>query len=135
MTNYLFVCGQNRVRSPAAAEYFSRLLKKKCIESHVESAGLSDHSKRQISKEICDIADVIFVMEEWMSNKLIKKGYADKTQIINLDILDIYFMGQIHEDWALPLRATIQLDRSYNIFVIAVTYSLGLLLKRFGGVI
>ena len=106
MTNYLFICHQNKIRSKAIAKYFSKLLQKRSIEGCVESAGLYVEDEepdswgcrsRKINKELCNVADVIFVMEEYMNNKLVEDFGVDKGKIVNLDILDVYWSGQFNQ--------------------------------------
>ena len=59
MTNVLFVCGQNELRSPTAEQLFA---------DHpgirVASAGLKREAAERVSAEWVEWADVIFVMEK-----------------------------------------------------------------------
>ncbi|MFH0924405.1 MAG: protein tyrosine phosphatase [bacterium] len=108
MVNYLFVCFQNKIRSKVISQYFSRLMKEKGIGGNVESAGLYvesekpdswDVSSHQVTKEMCSIADIIFVMEEEMGDELVKKYSTKREKIINLDILDTYYGPKFNEDF------------------------------------
>ncbi len=98
MNTYLFVCRSNKMRSVCCANYFSDLLKDKGICAKIESAGLrvSDpkksfgHIPKQATREMFDIANRIFVMEEWMNYELRKDYGVPEEKIINLDILDLY---------------------------------------------
>jgi len=83
----LFVCSQNRLRSPTAEQVFSSL---DTIE--VASAGLNQDAEIPLGNELVEWADVIFVMENAHRNKLRKKFKAqlkDK-QVVCLDIPDDY---------------------------------------------
>ena len=87
MKHVLFVCSQNRLRSPTAEQVFSSL---DTIE--VASAGLNQDAEIPLGNELVEWADVIFVMENAHRNKLRKKFKAqlkDK-QVVCLDIPDDY---------------------------------------------
>ena len=87
MMNLLFVCSQNRLRSPTAEQVFA---------SHpaldVTSAGTNNDAENPVTAELLEWADIIFVMERMHRNKLQQRfRQALKTsRIICLDIPDDY---------------------------------------------
>ncbi len=87
MKNVLFLCSQNRLRSPTAESIFSN------IEGFdVRSAGLDNDATVQLSTELVEWAEYIFVMEKSHRNKLRKKfkKYLNTQRVICLDIPDEY---------------------------------------------
>ena len=89
----LFVCSQNRLRSPTAEQVFS---KRSDIE--VESAGTNHDAETPLTHELVAWADIIFVMEKAHRAKLQKKFKASlkKARVICLDIADDYeFMDPV----------------------------------------
>lgn len=92
MKNVLFVCSQNRLRSPTAEQVFA---------SHpgidVASAGTNNDAENPLTPELVRWADIIFVMENTHRNKLRKRFKADlgKARVICLGIPDEYeFMDE-----------------------------------------
>ena len=87
MHHVLFVCSQNRFRSPTAERVFSSWPR---IE--VASAGLEPTATRPITPELLKWANSIFVMERSHRNKLLKKfrPYLKDRRIICLNIPDEY---------------------------------------------
>ena len=91
MQNVLFVCSQNKLRSPTAEQVFA---------SHpgieVLSAGTNNDADNPLTAELVRWADIIFVMERAHRNKLQKRFKADlKARVICLDIPDEYeFMDE-----------------------------------------
>ena len=87
MTNVLFVCSQNRLRSPTAEEVFANY---PGVET--ASAGLNNDADEPLTSELVRWADIIFVMEKTHRSKLRKTFKADlKAQrVICLDIPDEY---------------------------------------------
>ncbi|AZO49833.1 MAG: protein tyrosine phosphatase [Mesorhizobium sp.] len=87
MKNVLFVCSQNRLRSPTAEQVFS---KRRDIE--VESAGTNHDADNPLTHELVAWADIIFVMEKAHRAKLQKKFRSSlkKARLICLDIPDDY---------------------------------------------
>ena len=83
----LFICMQNRLRSPTAEKVFSvypRL--------EVRSAGLEAGSRVVVTRDLLEWADIIFVMERRQRN-LIHKKFKDiyeKKRIICLYVPDEY---------------------------------------------
>lgn len=93
MTNILFVCSANRLRSPTAEQVFSTW---PGIET--DSAGISNGADVLLSAEQIEWADLIFVMEKTHRNKLNRKFRAslNKKRVICLDIPDDYeFMDPV----------------------------------------
>jgi predicted protein tyrosine phosphatase len=83
----LFVCSQNRLRSPTAEQVFS---KRQDLE--VESAGTNHDAETPISTELVEWAEIIFVMEKAHRAKLQKRFRAalGAKRLICLDIPDDY---------------------------------------------
>lgn len=91
MKKILFLCSQNRLRSPTAEQIFS---------SHagieVTSAGLNNDAENPTTPELVAWADTIFVMEKAQRSKLQRRFKAHlKARVICLDIPDDYdFMDE-----------------------------------------
>jgi predicted protein tyrosine phosphatase len=87
MTNVLFVCSANRLRSPTAEQVFSTW---PGVET--DSAGISAGATVLLSSEQVDWADIIFVMERSHRNKLARKFRArlNGKRVVCLDIPDDY---------------------------------------------
>jgi len=85
--NVLFVCSQNRLRSPTAEQVFST---REDIE--VASAGLDSRCANPVTPELVEWADIIFVMERAHRNKLSKRFRSSlkAARVICLDIPDDY---------------------------------------------
>jgi predicted protein tyrosine phosphatase len=83
----LFICSQNKLRSPTAEAVFSEY---EGLE--VESAGLNHDAEVPLSVVMLEQADIIFVMEKAHRSKLSKKfkPYLKDQRIICLDIPDNY---------------------------------------------
>ncbi|TYL87088.1 phosphotyrosine protein phosphatase [Bradyrhizobium rifense] len=93
MTNVLFVCSANRLRSPTAEHVFSTW---PGIET--DSAGISNDADVLLSTEQVEWADIIFVMEKAHRNKLNRRFRASLNgkRVICLDIPDDYeFMDPV----------------------------------------
>jgi predicted protein tyrosine phosphatase len=92
MKNVLFVCSQNRLRSPTAEQIFASW---PGIE--VSSAGTNHDAENPLSPEIVEWADIIFVMEKAHRTKLRRQFQRrlKAARIICLDIPDDYgFMDE-----------------------------------------
>ena len=91
MKKVLFLCSQNRLRSPTAEQVFAS---HKGIE--VASAGLNNDAENPTTPELVAWADLIFVMEKAHRNRLQKRFKANlKARVICLDIPDEYeFMDE-----------------------------------------
>jgi predicted protein tyrosine phosphatase len=87
MKNVLFVCSQNRLRSPTAEQVFAG---RKDVE--VASAGTNHDADNPVTHELVARADIIFVMEKAHRNKLQRKFKASlkKARLVCLDIPDDY---------------------------------------------
>lgn len=86
MKNVLFVCSQNRLRSPTAEQVFAA---RRDIE--VELAGTNHDAENPLTTELVGWADIIFVMEKTHRAKLQKKFRATlKARVVCLDIPDDY---------------------------------------------
>src|SRR5262245_29077716 len=85
MKHVLFICSQNRLRSPTAEHLFSN---REGFE--VASAGVSPDAETTVSPELLEWADVIFVMERAHRNKLSRKfgAHLGSKRIVCLDIPD-----------------------------------------------
>lgn len=87
MKNMLFLCSQNKLRSPTAHAVFAAY-----DGFEVRSAGLDRDAVVPVTAKLIEWADCIFVMEKTHKNKLQKKyrKHLNKQQIICLDIPDEY---------------------------------------------
>ncbi|MBD2514101.1 phosphotyrosine protein phosphatase [Nostoc sp. FACHB-973] len=87
MKKLLFLCSQNRLRSPTAEAVFSEY---EGLET--DSAGLDRYAEVPVSTEALAWADIIFVMEKSHKNKLSKnfQPFLKDKKIICLDIPDEY---------------------------------------------
>jgi len=98
---FLFVCYANQNRSPTAEKVFRELLKKRGyrVSDNIDakkgrvvlSAGFDTNGHgRQISKDLTDKFDEIFVMSRGMSEELTETYKQDPRKIVVLDIPDVY---------------------------------------------
>lgn len=87
MTNVLFVCSANRLRSPTAEQVFSTW---PGIET--DSAGISAGATVLLTSEQIDWADIIFVMEKTHRSKLTQRfrNHLKNKRVVCLDIPDDY---------------------------------------------
>ena len=88
MKKLLFICSQNRLRSPTAEQVFS-------LHQHLEtaSAGTNHDAEIPLSAELVEWADLIFVMEKAHLNKLrskFKRHLRGHQRVVCLDIPDDY---------------------------------------------
>lgn len=65
MTNVLFICGRNRLRSPTAEQLFAGW-----PGVEVASAGVNPDADQVVTPELLEWAHLIFVMEQVHKNKL-----------------------------------------------------------------
>jgi predicted protein tyrosine phosphatase len=81
----LFVCSQNRLRSPTAEQVFS-----KRADIEVDSAGTNNDAGNPLTAELVEWADIIFVMEKAHRTKLQQRfrRHLKKARVICLDIPD-----------------------------------------------
>ena len=87
MKHVLFICSQNRLRSPTAEQVFSTWK-----EIEVTSAGLNNDAENPVTPEVLEWADIIFVMERVHRDKLSKKfrAHLNGKRIVVLNIPDDY---------------------------------------------
>jgi len=87
MKKLLFICSQNRLRSPTAEQIFSTYER-----LDVRSAGLDKDAISPLLSDDLEWADIFFVMEKSHRNKLSKKfkEYIRGKRVINLNIPDEY---------------------------------------------
>lgn len=85
--NALFICSQNKLRSPTAEHIFA-----KWPNVETDSAGLNNDADVQLSTEQIEWADIIFVMEGTHRNKLSQKfrKHLNGKRVVCLDIPDDY---------------------------------------------
>jgi predicted protein tyrosine phosphatase len=92
MMRVLFICSQNRLRSPTAEQIFAPW---EGIE--VASAGLANEAQNPVTPELLAWAELIFVMEKAHRRKLAQKfrTHLGDKRIVCLDIPDRYhYMDQ-----------------------------------------
>ncbi len=100
----LFVCLGNIERSPKGAKIFKKLALEKKLDVEVSSAGLElykdlspqelkeefsndlDHTPKIITQELADKTDIIFVMENYMKEKIIENFKKPEDKIITLNV-------------------------------------------------
>jgi predicted protein tyrosine phosphatase len=87
MKHVLFLCSQNRLRSPTAESIFADR-----DGFEVRSAGLNNDAVVPTTPKLVEWADYIFVMEKAHRNKLQKKfkKHLNKQRVICLNIPDEY---------------------------------------------
>ncbi len=87
MKNVLFVCSQNKLRSPTAEQVFTSYPGIECA-----SAGLNHNAENPLTPELLEWAEIIFVMEKAQRAKLTSrfKKYLHDQHIICLNIHDNY---------------------------------------------
>lgn len=85
--NLLFVCSQNKLRSPTAEQVFSQYPGIEAL-----SAGTNNDADTPLDAELVDWADIIFAMERMHVSKLRGRfrKYLDGKRVICLDIPDDY---------------------------------------------
>ncbi|MFY8074246.1 MAG: low molecular weight protein tyrosine phosphatase family protein [Sphingorhabdus lacus] len=87
MKRFLFVCSQNKLRSPTAEQIFS-------IRDDIEvsSAGTNHDAENPLDAEQVEWADIIVVMEKQHRNKVQQrfKSALKSKRIVVLDIADEY---------------------------------------------
>lgn len=87
MKRFLFVCSQNKLRSPTAEQIFSVR-----DDIEVSSAGTNHDAENPLDAEQVEWADIIIVMEKQHRNKLQQrfKSALKSKRIVVLDIPDDY---------------------------------------------
>lgn len=95
-TKVLFVCSENRMRSPTAAAVFSEYQ-----DIEARSAGTNADCAVPVTGELLDWADVVLVMEE-MHRGRIERQFPDRlgdTRLAVLSIPDVFpFMDPLLVD-------------------------------------
>lgn len=101
MKRVLFICSQNRLRSPTAEKIYSGT-----GNIEVRSAGLDSDAVTTVTDELISWADIIFIMEKSHQNQLLKKFEAASTgkKIVCLHIPDEYTYMDPHLVQLLRLR-------------------------------
>ncbi|WP_332660309.1 low molecular weight protein tyrosine phosphatase family protein [Brevundimonas sp.] len=91
MTNLLFLCSRNRLRSPTAEQVFGS---RPGVET--ASAGLAPDAEEACSVELVEWADIIFVMERVHRARLQRRfrAHLKRARVICLDIPDDYAFMQ-----------------------------------------
>ncbi len=92
MRNILFVCSQNKLRSPTAEQVFADRQ-----DLEVSSAGTNNDAETPLSSELVAWADIIFAMEKTHRSKIQRRYRAalKGKRIVCLDIPDDYgFMDE-----------------------------------------
>ncbi len=87
MKRVLFICSQNRLRSPTAEQIFSTYPDIEC-----SSGGLNHDAENPVTAELVEWADIIFMMEKAHRNKLSSKFKSSllNKRVVCLDIPDDY---------------------------------------------
>lgn len=87
MVRALFVCSQNRLRSPTAEEVFSKYPGVEC-----QSAGTHESAIVPLDPELLEWAEIVFFMESAHRNRVGRKfkKYLNGKRLIVLDIPDEY---------------------------------------------
>lgn len=87
---YLFVCLANMNRSPTAAEVFQGLARKRGRDVVTLSAGVSPLAQQPLDASLVARADLIFVMEDYMRESILRDFDVKEGRIVVLDIPDVY---------------------------------------------
>lgn len=87
MKKLLFVCSENRLRSPTAESIFSEYPGVEAI-----GAGTNSDAETPVSGDLIEWADVVLVMEKSHRNKITKKfkEQLKGKKLAVLDIPDVY---------------------------------------------
>jgi predicted protein tyrosine phosphatase len=87
MPRLLFVCSQNRLRSPTAEQIFSRRPGVECA-----SAGVHASADEPLSGELLDWAEIVFVMERAHKARIGARfrTHLKGKRVVCLDIPDKY---------------------------------------------
>ena len=87
MKRVLFICSQNRLRSPTAEQVFASHPGIECA-----SAGTNHDADNPLTPELIEWAEIIFVMEQTHRNKVTSKfrQHLANKRVICLDIPDEY---------------------------------------------
>ena len=91
--NVLFVCTANIQRSKTAESVFKQLIKG-VSKIRISSAGtdaMIDAGGVQLTKEMIESADRIFVMEDFHEKYIVDLVLDSQDKIVNLDVPDVYY--------------------------------------------
>ena len=85
--NVLFICSQNRLRSPTGEQVFANW-----AGVETSSAGLNHDAENPVTPELLQWADIVFVMERAHRSKLSAKfrPHLNGKRVICLEIPDEY---------------------------------------------
>lgn len=108
MRNYLFVCSQNRLRSPTAEHIFADV-----PGITTASAGTNNDAENPLTDELVEWADFIFVMERQHRDKVQRKhrkALNDKRLIVlgipdDYEFMDSQLIRLLHikmQQWLMP---------------------------------
>lgn len=77
-----------------------------------KSAGVLEGAVNEVTQELLDWADVVFVMESWMKESILERFEVTASKIEVLGIMDVYGIGS-------PLleKRIIEKLKRYNIIV------------------
>lgn len=91
MKKLLFVCSENRLRSPTAEAVFSQMEGIEAI-----GAGTNSDAETPLSGDLIEWADVVFVMEKAHRDKVSSKyrTLLKGKRLVNLDVPDRYHYMQ-----------------------------------------
>jgi predicted protein tyrosine phosphatase len=89
-TNLLFICTANHDRSPTAEDLFRSSGRYKAL-----SAGILPLARREVSQELIDWADIVFVMNEEEDGHAshLRRFDVSGKKIVDLNIPDVYPRG------------------------------------------
>ncbi len=87
---YLFVCEGNADRSPTAARICREMANERGLELEVQSSGLKVEGGRQLTREMAESADKIFVMEDYMVREVVQDYCQAEEKIVCLNVRDDY---------------------------------------------
>lgn len=87
MTHVLFLCSQNKLRSPTAEQVFAGYPGIAC-----SSAGLNHDAENPLTPELLEWAELIFVMEKAQRSRLTERfrEYLHDKRVVCLNIPDNY---------------------------------------------
>lgn len=108
MRKVLFVCSQNKLRSPTAEQVFSQW-----PDVEADSAGLNHDAETPLSAEQIEWADIIFVMDRSHRNRMNRRfrPALRGKRVICLDIPDEFTFMQPELVRLLEVRAGRYLQR------------------------
>lgn len=93
-TKVLFICSENRMRSPTAEAVFAEY-----DDVEARSAGTNEDCAVPVTDELLDWADVVLVMEEMHRSKLTRRFPEHVGDIAVLSIPDVFpFMDPLLVD-------------------------------------